>query len=124
MELIDKRIKRRAYQAFRCFPLNSRFYLDVQFEGLSSDAVFLRRAEYCVERTSWFGSCNELEQAFRWLIKVGVLRREVDGQGLTSRVRLTPLGRQMLEMYPKMPFGKAGRLETVKHWVCRNWPFR
>ncbi len=27
-----------------------------------------------------------------WLIRVGVLRREVDGQGITDRFRLTPMG--------------------------------
>lgn len=32
-----------------------------------------------------------------WLIQVGVLRREVDGQGITDSYRLAPLGRQLLE---------------------------
>ena len=32
------------------------------------------------------------EGHFRWMIRLGILRREVDGQGLTDRVRLTPLG--------------------------------
>ena len=31
-----------------------------------------------------------------WLINVGLLRREVDGQGLTDSFRLTPLGRQII----------------------------
>ena len=38
-----------------------------------------------------------IENEFLRLIKIGVLRREVDGQGLTSRVRITPIGRQVLE---------------------------
>lgn len=37
------------------------------------------------------------ENALLWLIQVGVLRREVDGQGLTDSFRLTPLGRQLIE---------------------------
>ncbi|MGY2767121.1 hypothetical protein ACVWXW_002538 [Thermostichus sp. MS-CIW-30] len=32
-----------------------------------------------------------------WLIQVGLLRREVDGQGITDRYRLAPLGRQLLQ---------------------------
>jgi hypothetical protein len=31
-----------------------------------------------------------------WLINVGLLRREVDGQGITDSYRLTPLGRQVI----------------------------
>lgn len=42
-------------------------------------------------------SAERAEAHFRWLIRLGVLRREVDGQGLTERVRLTPMGRRILE---------------------------
>lgn len=34
-----------------------------------------------------------------WLIRVGLLRREVDGQGITDSFRLTPLGRQIIEKW-------------------------
>ena len=34
-----------------------------------------------------------------WLIKVGMLRREVDGQGITDSFRLTPLGRQVIAQW-------------------------
>ncbi|MBD3882769.1 hypothetical protein IFO70_13435 [Phormidium tenue FACHB-886] len=37
------------------------------------------------------------EDDLLWLIQVGVLRREVDGQGLTDSFRLTPLGHQLVE---------------------------
>mgnify|MGYP006271259583 CR=1 FL=1 len=37
------------------------------------------------------------ENALVWLIQVGVLRREVDGQGITNSFRLTPLGHQIIE---------------------------
>ncbi|MBD2314790.1 hypothetical protein H6G20_24275 [Desertifilum sp. FACHB-1129] len=39
------------------------------------------------------------ENALLWLIQVGVLRREVDGQGITDRFRLTPLGRQIIQQW-------------------------
>ena len=37
-----------------------------------------------------------VENTLLWLINVGVLRREVDGQGITDSFRLTPLGRQLV----------------------------
>ncbi|MGB7895586.1 MAG: Npun_F0494 family protein, partial [Microcoleus sp.] len=39
------------------------------------------------------------ENSLLWLIQVGVLRREVDGQGITDSFRLTPLGRQLVEKW-------------------------
>lgn len=39
---------------------------------------------------------SQAEAQLMWLIKVGLLRREVDGQGLTDSFRLTPLGRQII----------------------------
>ena len=61
----------------------------------------------------------EIETHFLWLIKIGVLRREVDGQGLTSKVRLTPLGRLILEDNQNIPNQKASFLELVKHSLYR-----
>ncbi|NJM00419.1 MAG: hypothetical protein HC818_02765 [Synechococcaceae cyanobacterium RM1_1_27] len=40
---------------------------------------------------------RQAEDELMWLIQVGVLRREVDGQGITDSYRLAPLGRQILE---------------------------
>lgn len=39
------------------------------------------------------------EGCLLWLIQTGVLRREVDGQGITDSFRLTPLGRHLVERY-------------------------
>ena len=39
------------------------------------------------------------ENALNWLIQVGVLRREVDGQGITNSFRLTPLGHHIIEQW-------------------------
>ena len=40
-----------------------------------------------------------VESGLVWLIQVGVLRREVDGQGITDSFRLTPLGRLLVEKW-------------------------
>ena len=44
---------------------------------------------------------NKVEKELMWLIKVGILRREVDGQGITDSFRLTPLGRNIINRWEK-----------------------
>lgn len=58
-----------------------------------------------------------VEDLMMWLIQVGLLRREVDGQGLTDSFRLTPLGRQVLAQWEKDP------QEIQLSWWgrSRNW---
>jgi hypothetical protein len=63
------------------------------------------------------------ENALLWLIQVGVLRREVDGQGITDSFRLTPLGHQLVETWQQqgatLPAPSWGdRLHnTLTHWT-------
>jgi hypothetical protein len=49
--------------------------------------------QYTCQAISEMAAENEL----LWLIQVGLLRREVDGQGLTNSFRVTPLGRQLVQ---------------------------
>ena len=76
------------------------------------------------ERSDWCRRpCGEdkVEDAFRWLIRLGVLRREVDGQGLTQRVRLTPMGRQILLDWPgELPM--AGPVRRPRHGLRPHRP--
>ncbi len=124
IEQINSRIKRRAIQALQCLPFNSNFYADVKMAGIDAESAFKRPHKYCQDYSKWFRSPSSMESAFRWLIKIGVLRREVDGQGLTSRVRLTPLGRQILEIAPDLSSHQVGVLERISHWLSRHWPTR
>ena len=124
MKLIYNRIKKRVARSFRCLPFNSLFYMDALEKGLSAETVFRNGHRYAVIRRGWFKSSEGVEAAFRWLIKIGVLRREVDGQGLTSRVRLTPLARQILEKNPQLPIQKAGLFQRFNNCVHRYFPFR
>jgi hypothetical protein len=56
-----------------------------------------------------------------WLIQVGVLRREVDGQGITDSFRLTPLGRKLVDEYQTKPWRNpswSDRVyETITRWL-------
>jgi len=124
MELIDNRIIKRASKAFRCLPLNYNFYAEAQEKGLNAENVFKRKSQYQVNGSKWFKRISSIEAAFRWLIIIGILRREVDGQGLTSSIRLTPLGRQMLEQEPELPAQKADFLEQLINCFHCKWPLR
>ncbi|MDJ0535511.1 MAG: hypothetical protein QNJ70_23990 [Xenococcaceae cyanobacterium MO_207.B15] len=66
------------------------------------------------------------ESYLMWLIQVGILRREVDGQGITDSFRLTPLGRQIIEKWqPEGSFPKPSWKERISNWLNRwlQWSF-
>ena len=92
------RTAQRAERAAKCSPFRLRL-----FQTLRSQSIALQ------EITDSTGILNgytrtplgELaaENELLWLLAVGLLRREVDGQGLTDSFRLTPLGRQLLDSW-------------------------
>ena len=90
----------RAALSLRCLPFRRLFYEAVDSQALSSERA---------------------EDHFLWLIRLGVLRREVDGQGLTERVRLTPMGRQVLRRWPS-EIPRAGRRERILEALRRHRP--
>ncbi len=61
------------------------------------------------------------DNALVWLIQVGVLRREVDGQGITDSFRLTPLGRQLVEQFQikpwRPPSWRDRAIDAVIRWL-------
>lgn len=63
------------------------------------------------------------ENALLWLIQVGILRREVDGQGLTDSFRLTPLGRQLVTQGQKewQPPAWSERIQNALTRRLRLW---
>jgi hypothetical protein len=63
-----------------------------------------------------------VERSLLWLIQVGLLRREVDGQGLTDSFRLTPLGHDLTVDWQKrgnIPRATVGdRIRNFWHrWI-------
>ncbi|MCP9801043.1 Npun_F0494 family protein [Synechococcus sp. RedBA-s] len=117
--LNDPRSLERAASALRCLPFRRAFYGLLSGEAISSEELHRR-----VDREQFsFAplSSDRAEDHFIWLIRVGVLRREVDGQGLTERVRLTPMGRELLERWSgEIP--RASLLERIRHGLRRRWP--
>ncbi|MBE7384062.1 MAG: hypothetical protein F6J95_021915 [Leptolyngbya sp. SIO1E4] len=87
--------QQRAERAAKC----SAFRLKL-FQVLRSQSVALQDITDSVGIHNGYtrSPLGELaaENELLWLLEVGLLRREVDGQGLTDSFRLTPLGRQLL----------------------------
>ena len=122
-ELINSKSIQRALEAFKIIPLNNFFYRRIEKKGLNAKEVFKTGDLYKVKHQKWFKNQEAVERAFRLLIKVGILRREVDGQGLTESVRITPLGKAILENIPAAPLEKANFMEKIKITVYLLRPF-
>ena len=102
MLLIDQKIFRRAKKGIRNCPFDLFLFKSLLERSLSAQNVFLNKSKYLSQEFMFINSPLFIENEFLKLIKIGVLRREVDGQGLTSRVRITPIGRQVLESNPDL----------------------
>jgi hypothetical protein len=114
-----QRALRRGRLALRCLPFRQAFYRQLESRALGSNdlASSPTAAPWCLPPVGVY----EAEGHLIWLIQLGVLRREVDGQGLTERVRLTPLGRQVLEAWPgEIPRANPG--QRLWGWLQRHRP--
>ena len=117
--LVSARALKRARQAMRCLPFRRAFYNELEHEALSSTQLSSRNNWMAISRKPL--SRSRTEDDLIWLIQVGVLRREVDGQGLTERVRLTPMGRDLLNDWNgEIPTADA--LQVMHHWLRRYRP--
>ena len=114
MLLIDQKIFRRAKKGIRNCPFNLLLFQSLQKESLSAQDVFENKSKYLSQEFMFINSSLFIENEFLKLIKIGVLRREVDGQGLTSKVRITPTGRKVLESHIDL-FTK--RLSLIKKLI-------
>ncbi|MGK7922421.1 MAG: Npun_F0494 family protein [Trichodesmium sp.] len=94
--------EKRAEVALCCSPFNLKLFMamsseSVGLKSIASDAGL--KNGYTKFPLSELG----IEDYLMWLIQVGVLRREVDGQGITDSFRLTPLGHQLVKKYAGKP---------------------
>jgi len=110
----------RAQRAVRCSPFQRTL-----FEAMRSQSVSLQEITGAsgVQRRYTQRPLTELvaENALLWLIQVGVLRREVDGQGLTDSFRLTPLGRLLVEEWRQAPSWPSPSLRDRLHNALNRW---
>ena len=99
MLLIDQKIFRRAKKGISNCPFNLFLFQSLKKESLSAQDVFENKSKYLSQEFMFIKNSLFIENEFLKLIKIGVLRREVDGQGLTSKVRITPTGREVIESH-------------------------
>lgn len=94
IEYPQKTIK-RAETALKCAPFCLKLFQEMRSRSVPISQI---ASQSGVEQQYTVKSLTELnvESELVWLIQVGLLRREVDGQGITDSFRLTPLGRQLV----------------------------
>ena len=103
----------------RYLPFRRAFYNNLEHQALSSTQLSGQQNWMAISRKPL--SRSSTEDDLIWLIQVGVLRREVDGQGLTERVRLTPMGRDLLDDWDgEIPTADA--FQVIHHWLRRHRP--
>jgi hypothetical protein len=103
----------RADRAVRCAPFRLKFYDAIVFNSVSLKTLAgSSGVRYGYTRHA-IGEIRA-EDELMWLIQVGLLRREVDGQGLTDSFRITPLGRQLLDQWHNV-----GEQELRPNWHDR-----
>ena len=102
MFMNDQKIFRRAKKGIINSPFNFFLFQSLFESSLSAQNVFLNKSKFLNQEFIFINSSVFIENEFLKLIKIGVLRREVDGQGLTSKVRITPIGRKVLESNPNL----------------------
>jgi hypothetical protein len=85
----------RAERALCCSPFQIFLFIAMGDRGISLQSITGQKG---IDQgyTQKFLTETITERELMWLINVGLLRREVDGQGLTDSFRLTPLGRQIV----------------------------
>jgi hypothetical protein len=86
---------KRAERALRCTSFKLSLFVAMRKNSVPLFEIALSTG---VEKkyTQKFLSEQQAETDLIWLITVGILRREVDGQGITDSFRLTPLGRKVI----------------------------
>jgi hypothetical protein len=110
----------RAELALRCSPFQLTLFAKLRWESVSvpklADDLGIKSG-YTRYSLSELG----VESATNWLIQVGVLRREVDGQGLTDSFRLTPLGLELIEKWEQVGSGlpPVSMIDRVNNWKAR-----
>lgn len=103
----------------RCAPFMPALYQAMVTESVSLQAI---AAKAGMQNHYTQAPLSELrvESELLWLIQVGLLRREVDGQGLTDSFRVTPLGRQIVEQWRQ----QARPIRMTPTWgdrVANRW---
>jgi hypothetical protein len=110
----------RAERSLVCSPFNLCLFTTMRHQSVPVGAIALDsgvKSGYTKRPLSELTCDNALD----WLIQVGILRREVDGQGITDSFRLTPLGRQVVEKLQQNPKRSASLSDRLYDSLIRTF---
>lgn len=114
----------RAERTLICSPFKLNLLIEMQNRSIALGAI---ASEHGVKKNYTKQPLSELicDNALSWLIDVGILRREVDGQGITDGFRLTPLGHQLVEKLKGKELPPASLSDRLLDFITRwlRWPF-
>ncbi|MCW9681471.1 hypothetical protein FJR41_011800 [Dolichospermum planctonicum UHCC 0167] len=108
----------RAERSLICSPFNLNLFMDMTSQSVQLGAIAMDKG---VKQNYTKRPLSELscENALAWLIDVGVLRREVDGQGITDSFRLTPLGHQLIGKLKNHNYPSATLSDRLNDFITR-----
>ena len=92
---------KRAERALCCSPFNLPLFAAMGKDRVPIAAIASQQG-YQKNYTKKILPERKIESNLVWLIQVGLLRREVDGQGITDSFRLTPLGKQLVTKWENL----------------------
>jgi hypothetical protein len=108
----------RAERSLICSPFNLSLFEEMRDDRVPMNAIS-GNAGVKNAYTKRMMSELAVDNALVWLIQVGILRREVDGQGITDSFRLTPLGRLLVEQLQQKGWRRATWQDYVSDAVTR-----
>lgn len=118
--IYSQQTQERGKRALQCSPFTLTLLIDMRSRGIPLKAI---AGASGVEQNYTQTPLLELsaESSLTWLIRVGLLRREVDGQGITDSFRLTPLGRELAKQWENEgeTFSSASWCDRAKNALNR-----
>ncbi|MGB3695572.1 MAG: Npun_F0494 family protein [Spirulinaceae cyanobacterium] len=113
---------KRAEKALCCSPFHLALFATMAKTSVPISAIASHQG-YQASYTKKILSESTAQSNLAWLIQVGLLRREVDGQGITDSFRLTPLGRQLVAKWENLggswpePSWLDRIINAISRWV-------
>jgi hypothetical protein len=115
---LPKLVVKRAEAAMLCAPFRLSLFQDMAERGIALRTAWEQK-DYLRQELNFISVENQL----LWLIQVGILRREVDGQGITDSFRLTPLGHSLLAKWkPQGELAEPTWRDRLENWWTRWRP--
>jgi hypothetical protein len=113
----DKALE-RAERSLLCSPFNLTLFITMTGQSIQLGSIAMEKG---VKQNYTNRALSELacENALAWLIDVGVLRREVDGQGITDSFRLTPLGHQLIGKLTNQNWRSPSLSDRIQDFITR-----